>query len=146
MTRTTSTPSKPAFVVDVHNMDRSYGGHIDWTKVPNAAPYARPDGSKTIPAGTILSRDGAGKRFPREQADINANPTQTAQEIAWNDIHQNAKEDSHKAYAFIVGGVLWKNLLAKHHVDHASFATFLTELRAAGTGFRFETYVDSRAS
>lgn len=126
-------------------MDVSYGGHIDWTKVPNAAPYARPDGSKTIPAGTILSRDADGKRYPREQVNLGTNPTHTAQEIAWNAIQQNNKEDGHRAYAFIVGGVMWRNLLAKHHVDHASFATFLTELRAAGTGFRFETYVDSRA-
>lgn len=144
--RETRYPSVPAFVVNVHNMDLSYGGHIAWDKVPNAAPYARPDGTKTIPAGTILSRDADGNRYPREVADLGTNPTHTAQEIAWNAIQQNAKEDSHQAYAFIVGGVLWRNLLAKHQVDNASFATFLTELRAAGTGFRFEIYQDSRVS
>ena len=140
--RTNSTPGKPAFVVNVHNMDRSYGGHIDWSQVPAAAPYARPDGSKTIPAGTILARQADGTRVPREVGGAG----ETATEIAWNDIQQNSKEDSHKAYAFIVGGVLWKNLLAAHHVANANFEAWLTELRAASTGIRFETYRDSRGS
>lgn len=140
--RETRYPSVPAFVVNVHNMDLSYGGHIDWAKVPNVAPYTRPDGSKTLPAGTLLVRQADGTRIPREAGAVG----EEASEITWNAIQQNAKEDSHQAYAFIVGGVLWSNLLAKHHRDHASFQTWLGELRDNGTGFKFETYRDSRVS
>ena len=138
--RTKNYPSGPAFVIDVPNSDVDYGGHIDWDKVPNAAPYARPNGKRTIPAGTLMVRGADGLRYPREVAAAG----EEASRITWNAIQEDSREDSHKAYAMIIGGLMWSNLLAPHHVANAAFETWLAEFRANGTGAQFQTYQDSR--
>lgn len=139
--RTKSYPTAPAFLIDVGNADVDYGGHIDWAKVPAAAPYLREDNSKTVPAGTLMVRGADGKRYPREVAAAG----EKASRITWNSIQQNSKEDSHGAYAMIIGGSVWQNLLAKHHRENANFAAWLAELKTEGTGFSLQTYRDSRA-
>lgn len=62
--------------------------------------------------------------------------------ILWGTARENSKNAGYTGQGVIVGGVIYKNLLADH--GDSDFATFLSELKAAGTGFVFEDYSDNR--
>ena len=138
MAVTTTTKSRIRFVVDEHSIDRTNGVQMDWTNVSvtNSAT-----GKKWVPAGTAVGTLlGSGKASPRV---VTTNP---AAGILETDAHQDAPFDS-VGYGLIVGGVLYENLLPDASGTPKTLAAAVkNELNAAGTGFGFQQYIDSRAS
>lgn len=96
---------------------------------------------KRVAAGSIMAQLSSGLLIPR--AAVTGAETSTC--ILETDAVQDDDEKvGNSGYGCIVGGVLYADLLPD--AAHASIATWKTELRAAGTGFVFEDYDDSRAS
>lgn len=63
MGRTTSYPTRPAFVVDPQSLSRNSGRQIDWAKVP--AAYKNAAGKKVVHAGSVLGVTVDGQAVPR---------------------------------------------------------------------------------
>lgn len=99
-------------------------------------------GAKAIPAGTVMCALASKLMIPRA--------ARTGAETAFCLLASNAIEDApHNAlsgFGCILGGVMYENLLPDF--SNASWATFKTELQAAGvsTGFSWRTYEDTRAA
>lgn len=101
----------------------------------------RGSGKKTLPAGTAVGELlGSGKISPRI---VTTNP-------ATGFLETTAVEDEPQAalsgYGMIVGGVLFENLLpdATGGPPKTLASAIKTELAAAGTGFSWQVYGDSR--
>lgn len=139
MPRTTTKISRLGFVVDPVSVTRSSGRQIDWANV--AASYKNADGNKVLLAGTVVGELlGTGKVSPRV---VTTNP-------ATGILETNAVENDLNAaltgYGVMLGGVLYENLLPDATGAPKVLATAVkTELNAAGTGFSFEQYSDTRA-
>jgi hypothetical protein len=94
---------------------------------------------------TILSVADANT-FTYEATGSNATATGTilaarvAKGLSATNATENSTSDSASGYGTIIGGNIYDNLLPVT-LD----ATVKAELNAAGTGFAFETYEDSRA-
>lgn len=98
-------------------------------------------GPKILPAGTVVGTlAGGGKLRPRV---VTTNP-------AIGILEAGAREDDRSAslsgYGVIIGGHLYENMLpdATGGPPKTLASQIKTELNAAGTGFSFETYADSR--
>lgn len=141
MPRTTHNVSQPGFIADHKSMDLlGTGGQIGWDAVVAGA-----DGKKTLPAGTVLSRRAAdGKLIPRSGVDIVAEPTQTSVGLLATNAAEDAQHHAKSGYGVYVGGVVYETLLPD--AGEADFGAMRDELDAAGTGFMFQVYSDSRAS
>jgi hypothetical protein len=99
-------------------------------------------GAKFLPAGTVIGTllDGTGKASPRI---VTTNPAVGILETNATDDPKSA--DSSTGYGVIVGGVIFENLLPEATGTPKVLATAVkTELVAAGTGFAFQQYADSR--
>lgn len=139
--RTTTFESRPGFYVDDSSFNRIGGRQIDWTSVLVAHVDAN-TGKKVLLPGTILiEKTAGGAVFPR--ADIGAG-TQKAIGILETYAIEDEPTAALSGYGIVVGGVVFKNLLAD--AKHADFAAMLTELEIAGTctGWTWITYADSR--
>jgi hypothetical protein len=137
-TITTATVSRVSPIVDRQSVVRSSGRQVDWANV--SATNA--DGKKYIPAftavGTLL---GSGKISPRV---VTTNP---AVGITETDIVQGDKQDALSGHGMIVGARLYENLLpdATGGPPKTLAAAIITELRANGHAWSFETYADTRS-
>lgn len=135
MPRTTSYPSRAAFIADPNSIVRDTGRQIDWAHVATDGTYGA-TGSRVIPAGTVMGQllSGASTISPRV---VTTNP---AVGILETDAVENDPSAAASGYGFILGGAVYQNLLASGVPD----GTTKTELNAAGTGFAFLTYSDAR--
>lgn len=124
----------PVFVADWNTIARNTGRQVDWTVV-SGANYTRADGSKFIKAGVPVVQLANGKIAPY----ANRPGTETAIGLLFDFADAASKNDALTGYAVLVGGVIYSNLLPETLV-----AGVLTDLAAAGTGFNYQTYVDSR--
>lgn len=95
-------------------------------------------GSKVIPAGTVMAQVTSGKIVPR--SDRPGSETATCVlETAADELGENM---SLSGYGTLVAGVLYQNLMPDF--ANAAWATFQTELNAAGVGhFVWRTYADT---
>jgi hypothetical protein len=99
--------------------------------------------TKFIPAGTVVAELASGKVVPRA--------SRPGSEVATGILETAANEDSVSdaatGYSVIVGGNLYENQLPDADPTTGLLPSgYKTELAAAGTGFAFEQYADSRAS
>lgn len=101
-------------------------------------------GVKRLPAGTVVGdgRTGAGGKISPRAATVN-----TATGILETEAVEGERLAALTGYGVIVGGVLFENLLPDATGNPKTLATAVkTELNAAGTGFSFEPWGDTRAS
>lgn len=134
--RTNYGGSPPGFIVDHGSIDRGNGRQIDWANVVNNGTYGE-SGKRKIPAGTIMGElAGAGLLRPRV---VTTNPATC---ILATDAIEDDKAAALTGYGVIKGGVIYENLLP----EGVPAAAVKTELDAAGTGFAWETYADSRTA
>ncbi len=140
MGRTTYSPSRPGFIADPGSITRNSGRQIDWANVADS--YKNADGKKVLPAGTVIGELlGGGKISPRV---VTTNP---ATGILESTAVEGDVSASRSGHGVIVGGVLYENRLPDASGDPKKLAAAVkTELNAAGTGFAFEQFGDSRAS
>jgi hypothetical protein len=99
-------------------------------------------GAKFLPAGTVVGTllDGPGKASPRI---LTTNPAIGILETNATDDPKSS--DSSTGYGILVGGVIFENLLPEASGSPKVLASAVkTELAAAGTGFAFQQYADSR--
>lgn len=98
-------------------------------------------GAKFLPAGTVIGTLlGNGKASPRI---VTTNPATGILET--NATDEVKSPDALTGYGVIVGGVIYENLLPEATGTPKVLATAVkTELAAAGTGFSFQQYSDSR--
>lgn len=134
--RTTYNVSRPSFICDPHSIMRNGGKQIDWANVDASLKNA--EGNKVIPAGTIMVTLASGKVIRRIDA---ARVAETSSMILESTAVENDRVVAKSGYGFIVGGVIYRNLLAEG--AHASIATFATELNTNGYGWVFEIYADN---
>ena len=136
MPRTTSFVTRPPFVADAHSIDRSTGRQIDWTQIT----ATNADGKKFLVAGTVVGElAGAGRVGPRVAT------TNPAIGILETDAVQDEGFAALTGYGVIKGGILYENLLPDATGTPKTLAAATkTELNAAGNGFSFEQYGDSR--
>lgn len=106
----------------------------------NATAIVGGTGDKTIPSGTFMAEMSSGKIVPRA-----ARPgSETAVGVLVGDAFENSREHALSGYGVINGGLLYKELLPES--ADSSFATYVSEVSASGTGLATTTYSDSRAS
>lgn len=136
MPRTTSLVTTRAFVADAHSIDRSTGRQIDWTQVT----ATNADGKKFLVAGTVVGElAGAGRVAPRVAT------TNPAIGILETDAVEDERFAALSGYGVMKGGILYENLLPDATGTPKTLsAAIKTELNAAGNGFAFEQYGDSR--
>lgn len=133
MSRTTLTTTNSAFIVDKHwlpNITRA----IDWANVP--ASFEDANGTKIIPAGTIMAEMASGDLVPRSAVPGAETATCILASTATNHSKTGAR-----AQACFVGGIFYDNIMPDR--DDASLATYKTELASAGVGFLWETYSET---
>jgi hypothetical protein len=126
------------FMADPGSIQQNTGRQVAWDEVP--ASYAGDDGGKALPAGTIVSELPDGRLVPRADGIEYAGD---AVGILRTNAHENSNVAALSGYGVVVGGVVYEQLLPDF--GDGAFDTMKTELHAAGPGFRFETYEDSRA-
>lgn len=126
-----SAPTHPGWAVDWHSLDRNSGRQIDWAQSwPTDA-----NGRKYVASGTPVAQDGtSGKLVPRVVT------TFPATGLVEGDAHQDDRSGALSGVGVIIGGAIYGNLLP---VLAANLAAIITELKASGTGWYFETYEDS---
>lgn len=132
------TVSTPGFIADPGSVALNTGRQVAFDELP--AAYDDADGNKLLPAGTIVSELPDGRIVPRTDGIEYAGD---AIGILRTAAHEKSEVAALSGYGVVIGGVVYENLLPDH--GDGSFDTFKTELHAAGPGFRFETYEDSRA-
>lgn len=126
------------FIVDLHSLDRSNGGRqINWA----AVTATNADGKKFLPAGTVVGDlAGSGKVGPRVAT------TNPAIGLLETDATEGDLTAAITGYGVIVGGVLHENLLPDATGTPKTLpAAIKTELSAAGSGFAFLQYQDTRS-
>lgn len=99
-------------------------------------------GAKFLPAGTVVGTllDGTGKAAPRI---VTTNPAIGILETNATDDPKSS--DSSTGYGILIGGVIYENLLPEATGTPKVLASAVkTELAAAGTGFAFQQYADTR--
>jgi len=95
-------------------------------------------GSKIIPAGTVMAQLSSGKIVPRSDRPGSETATCVLETMA-DELGLNM---ALSGYGTLVAGVLYENLMPDY--ANASWATFKTELNAAGVGhFVWRTYADT---
>jgi hypothetical protein len=96
---------------------------------------------KFIPAGTVMSELSTGKVVPRSMRP----GSEAAKYIMETNANENSKSDSLSGYGMLLGGVVLENLLPDADPSTGLIPSgYKTELAAAGTGFAYEVYNDSR--
>lgn len=140
MGRTTTYVSLPGFIADLASVDRNTGITIDWANVDSGRENSA--GKKVIEAGTIMAELSGGKWIPR----LDVSGAEKASGILEATAVEDEKAAALSGYGCIIGGVIFKNLLAE--TDENDFATWLAELNDTGvsTGFAWQTYADDRES
>lgn len=100
-------------------------------------------GKKFIPAGTVMVVYAANKMMVPRAARPGA---ETAFCLLASNAIEDAPHNAMSGFGCLIGGAVYQNLLPDY--ANAAWATFKTELNAAGvgTGFAWLTYEDSRAS
>lgn len=138
MGRTTSYVSLPGFVADPNSIDKNTGIVIDWTNVDAARENSA--GDKVIEAGTIMAQESGGKWIPR----LDVSGSEKAGGILETTAVEGEESAALSGYGCIIGGVIFKNLLAE--TGETDFDTWIAELNdtGVGTGFAWLTYADSR--
>lgn len=141
MPRTTTTVSRPSFVVDERSMEVTDGRQIDWANV-GAGYINATTGKKRLPAGTVVgSLLGNGLVSPRV---LTTNP---ATGILVSDADEGDLSAAASGYGIYRGGVVYEALLPDAAgAPRVLAAALKTELAAAGCTFKFETYADSRGT
>ena len=138
MPRMNRVISSPGFIADHTSIVRRGGGvQIDWTNVSTT----NADGKKYLPAGKAMGTLlGNGLASPRV---VTTNP---AVGLLETDAVQGDPDAALSGYGLIIGGAFYENLLpdATGGPPAALPAAIVTELRAVGTGYAFQTYADSR--
>lgn len=138
MPRTNYNTSRAGFIADQHSIVRDPGRQIDWASVGTVAGVSGTDpvtGKKFINAGAPVGATlGAGKISPRV---VTTNPAIGLLETM---AIEGDPAASLSGYGVIIGGSVYQNLLAGGTPDAAT----KSELNAAGTGFAFQTYADTR--
>jgi len=133
--RTTHNISKPGFLVEQQNAAREPGRQIDWSAF--GASYENEYGNKELKAGTVVSLNANGKIIPWDSAGGDA-----AQGVLATSANEDSKQESLSGYGFIVGGVVYEDLL---DLDGGVLATAKTELNNNSEyGFHFVPYNDDR--
>lgn len=135
--RTKTTVSRPRFLVEEHNAARHPGKQVDWAAF--GAPYQDANGNVVLKAGTpVAVDDTTGKLIPRSgTAPAEGLIATTASES------QASDSDSLSGYGFIMGGVVYEDLL--DNPEAVDLATLKTELKnASDYGFEFVSYADDR--
>jgi hypothetical protein len=128
-TRSSTTASHPDWAVDWHSLDRSSGRQIDFSKFAKDA-----QGYATVYGGTALAEDATTHLLiPRDG-------THPATGLLEGDAYEGDRDAALSGYGLIVGGNVYYNLTPNAAADRAAL---LTELRASGTGWAFEDYLDS---
>lgn len=139
-TQTSYNISRPDFVVDIASVTRNSGRQIDWANV--AAGYVNAlTGKKELPAGTVIGEalSTNGKISPR------AATTNPATGILETRAIEGADAHALTGYGVLVGGMIYENLLPDATGTPKQLTNAVkTELNAAGVGFAFEQYGDSR--
>ncbi len=93
-----------------------------------------------LPAGTFLDLTAAGKVVPSSLGTSGL----TAYGVLATNADEYSETDSATGYGVIVSGELYQTLLPE--ADHASLATWKTELLARGGWWLFQTYADNTVS
>lgn len=99
-------------------------------------------GAKFLPAGTVCGSllDNTGKMSPRV---VTTNPAVAILET--NATDDPLSPDASSGYGFIVGGVIFENLLPEASGSPKVLASAVkTELASAGMGWVFQQYADTR--
>lgn len=133
---TTSHPSRAAFLAGPIHDRHATGVQIKWADVADS--YKDATGKKVLPAGTAIGTLlGSGQASPRADG---TNP-------AVGLLESSAREDDTTApgggmYGMIIGGPVWENFLPDAVAGVLS-QDIKDELQAAGTGFYYQTFVDT---
>lgn len=108
----------------------------------DTATYVGPNGKRVLPAGTAVGETlGSGKISPRVAS------TNTAIGLLETTAVEGEAQAALSGYGVIVGGVVFENLLpdATGGPPATLASGIKTELAAAGTGFSWQSYGDSRS-
>ena len=132
--RQTYIVSRPGWQADPHSLDRLGSGiRIDWSQVSD--DYLNADGKKEIPSGTPIGDtlgDGGSPRVAITNPAIGLLETTAV---------EGDLTAAKTGYGLVIGGVIYETLLPAALDEDTQ-----NELQAAGTGFVFQTYFDSRAA
>lgn len=132
--RTEQSISHPTFIADLASIDRSTGRQIDWTNVSQSFVDAT-TGRKVLPAGLRVYSTASGK-----VVDADGVGAVTLLGLLETSAEEGDRTAALSGYGVILGGVVYLELLPED-LDGMD----ITALEAAGTGFAFENYEDSRA-
>lgn len=135
MSRKNYVLSTPGFVANTAVVDENTGRQVDWDATPTAFGAV---GEKKLPAGTIVAEQADGTIVPRAGSALQASGILIAPAEEGN------LADAKTGYGVYTGGIIYSNILPDR--ADAAFATMLTELRANGTGFVWQTYQDQRGN
>lgn len=113
---------------------------LQFVVADDAEAIYSPGGSKVIKSGTVMAELSSGKIIPRKAVT----GSETAIGFLVGDAEEDAKQDALSGFGLIIGGVVYEDLLPDR--DESGFATWIGEIRTAGSQLRLETYSDSRAS
>lgn len=102
----------------------------------NDEAYYGGKGAKVIPAGSVMAKLASGKLCLRAHRPASEAATHVLENPAVED-----DETADLAHGCLVGGVFFENMMPDY--SHADWATFKTELAAAGLGYVWETYADN---
>ena len=138
--RTDTVVTRPRFLVEEHNAARHPGKQIDWSAF--GTDYQDAEGDVVLKGGTpVAVDDTSGKLIPR---DTGAGDTAVGLLATTASEKKASDHDSLSGYGFIIGGVVYEDLLP--NPAGADMSTVKTELQdASDYGFEFVGYSDDRS-
>jgi hypothetical protein len=151
MATTTIEYGRPAFIVDRFREDIDQGHQIDWANVPDSYKNAT-TGKKVIPAGKVMKRSTGHTYANSHDSDPMIPAAAAADTEVIGLLATDAREGSETAaltgYGIVTSGTVYENLLpdATGGPPKTLAAGYKTSLNAAGRGFTFRLYHDSRAA